>query len=151
MNRDDKYAQHEFLRNETKPRIQKEFRSISMYTRHVGQFFIRREKGSTVDYTPIKIEKAGRCDDWFVLPCYLYEHRHRAQPTIFPIHGEVETKSGNSKLSPKQIEWRDKCLRKHWLWFENRNAEETINNINMELQKRGLVPWNNLNKILLTS
>ena len=138
MTRTDKYAQHETLRAESKPLFQKSFPSMSLYTRHVGNFYIRRilAGGSAVNYTPIKIEKKGRCDDWFVLPCYL-----PGNPIIFPIHGEIETKSGKSYLSPDQIKWRDKCLRKGILWFENRDPQTTINNINIELQKRGLVPW----------
>ena len=144
MSRTDKYAQHENLRNETKPLLQKEFRGISLFTRHVGQFFIRRViNKSAIDYTPIKIEKKGRCDDWFVLPCVLRGCAGLDNSTVFPIHGEIETKTGKSVLSPDQIKWRDKCFRKHWLWFENRDAQILINNIHTELNKRGLVPWTN--------
>jgi len=142
--RTDKYAQHENLRNQTKPLVQKAFRSISLYTRHVGQFYIRRiiDGGAAVDYIPIKIEKKGRCDDWFVLPCTFIHYPN----IVLPIHGEIETKTGNSVLSPDQIIWRDKCLRKGILWFENRDSKILIQNINLELQKRGLVPWTILKK-----
>ena len=149
MTRTDKYAQHETLRAKSKPLFQKAFRSMSLYTRHVGNFYIRRilAGGSAVNYTPIKIEKKGRCDDWFVLPCKLAFHASipdNYYNIILPIHGEIETKTGKAVLSPDQIKWRDKCFRKGILWFENRDPQTTINNINAELQKRGLVPWTNL-------
>ena len=142
MTRTDKYAQHETLRAESKPLFQKAFPSISLYTRHVGKFYIRRimAGGSAINYTPIKIEKKGRCDDWFVLPCCFINHPN----IILPIHGEIETKSGKSVLSPDQIKWRDKCLRKGIFWFENRDPYITIQNIEMELSKRGLFVWTNL-------
>lgn len=132
MNRQDKYAAHELLRNETRLALQKAFPSISIYTRHIGMFYIRRISKGAIFYNPIQIEKKGRCDDWFVLPCQINNF-------VFPIHGEMETKSGNAVLNHDQIKWRDKCFRKGILWFENRNAQETINNINKELNKRGLV------------
>lgn len=137
-NKISKYEQHENLRSETKLLLQKNFNSISIFTRHIGLFYKKRELKTAVHYVPIKIEKKGRCDDWAVLPCVSSYYNSGA---VFPIHIEIETKSGNAVLNPDQMQWRDKCFNKHWFWVLNRDPELCVYEVKKLLESRNLKPW----------
>lgn len=114
--------------------------SFRWFARPVGQFHAKRIDKGIINYIPYFMGKVGQCDNWGVMKCYFPGNPN----LIFPIHIEMETKTGTGKLNPDQIIWRDFCHYMGWLWFEIRDEETFIRELKNKITSMGLV-WTTTN------
>jgi len=134
----DRYFAHQELIKRTKLLLTKTYpKRLRIFDRHVGLFYKKRTDNNIINYSPIKINKKGMCDCWGVMavPC---EFR-RGNLINLPIHLEMEFKTGNAKLSEEQKNWRDFCNSMGWLWFEVRDENQFMLNLNTRFYKMGLI------------
>jgi hypothetical protein len=109
-------AKHHALTKEIMLEMQCSIPKILIFRRDVGLYY-------TKVHTPIRIGQNGQCDIWFVL-----DGRH----------GEIEVKTGNSRLSKPQKFWKNVCLDKNIFWFEARNAKDAVLAVRLWANKMGL-------------
>ena len=119
------YQKHQFAIREMRLALMKAFpNSIRIFDRHVGLFF-------TVHGHPIKINKKGMCDNWAVLTCL-------SKKKVLPIHIEIETKTGDPRLTHSQIRWKNFCQTIGVWHFLNKNDGKLVDDIKSQLIKSSL-------------
>ncbi len=130
------YFQHQELVKKTKVFLCKSFpKGLRIFDRHVGMFYKKRINNNVIDYLPISINRKGMSDNWAVVFCY-YTQR---PDLVFPIHLEIETKTGKGKLNPDQILWKEFCQNFGIWFFENRDEANLKAEIEAKAATYGLL------------
>lgn len=116
------YFAHQELIKRTKLLVTKNYpMTLRLFDRTVGLFYIKRIVQAIIDYQQIQINRKGMADNYGVLTL-----THHNSGIKFPIHIEIEYKTGKGKLTPEQIVWRDHCIRMGWWYFLVRDENEFI-------------------------
>jgi hypothetical protein len=109
----DQYFEHQELIKKTKILACQVWpQNIRLFDRHVGLFYKKRINKGILNYSPIQINRKGMADVWGV-----FTHKG------IPIHLELEFKTGNATLNADQLIWKQFCHDMNWLWFEVRNEQ----------------------------
>jgi hypothetical protein len=138
------YSKHQNRLKEIMLHVQKELPSIRFYPRQVGRFFTYRlfevlsqiRSLSDIGQAAIKIKKTcsiqisrpGMSDLYFTYPIQVYDE------TIL-LHGELEVKTGNAKLSKDQEIWKTHIVTRGGIFIEAREPEQTLDDIKNALRK----------------
>jgi len=109
------YNAHQNQLNKTTLYLQKKFPEARFFSRHVGKFYSSRIFSSIYEIHTmndlktwlvsiknkflISINKPGMPDQYAIFPVNIYGK-------IIPVHIEIETKTGNSRLSESQKKWK---------------------------------------------
>lgn len=109
-----RYKAHQELVKKLRLALQEEFPTGRSFERHVGLFY--RRNG-----TPIKINRKGMSDVWFVLN---------------GLHFELECKTGSGALTEEQKMWRNVCETMGAYFIEARDTKEVIEEIKRVLHKK---------------
>lgn len=103
------YSKHQRHMKESFLFFQTHIPEIRLFERHVGMF-------KTVRGNPLRINKPGMFDSWFIIPV----------ANSIPLYGEIEYKTGNSKLNKDQKIWKAFLDSMHVPNFVCRDKELTL-------------------------
>lgn len=135
----NRYHAHQELVKKTKIFIGRLFpKTVRLFDRHVGLFYIKRVAGGIVDYTPVKINKPGMADNWGVAKCYFNAYGG-ATLGPFAIHFEAEYKTGSAKMTPEQENWKTFCESMGIWHFVVRNEKELGVELEAKARSKNLI------------